>query len=104
MGGNEDEEEEPATFSITVNDFVRFRVRTLNFTEVTTTATGIQATTLSQGRDGGAASAATGGDSAPRVRERGRSVDLTSQAEAPSAMTITGSMNEEGLGLTSWWE
>lgn len=37
-------------------------------------------------------------------RERGTSVDLTSVEEAPSAMTITGSMNEEGLGLLSWWE
>lgn len=37
-------------------------------------------------------------------RERGVSVDLTDAQEAPSAMTITGSMNEEGLGLVSWWE
>lgn len=37
-------------------------------------------------------------------RERGTSVDLTDVEEAPSAMTITGSMNEEGLGLVSWWE
>ncbi|CAN0474138.1 unnamed protein product, partial [Hapterophycus canaliculatus] len=37
-------------------------------------------------------------------RERGTSVDLTDVQEAPSAMTITGSMNEEGLGLLSWWE
>lgn len=39
-----------------------------------------------------------------RGRERGMSVDLSSVDDALSAMTITGSMNEEGLGLVSWWE
>lgn len=37
-------------------------------------------------------------------REGGSSIDLAGVEEAPSAMTITGSMNEEGLGLVSWWE
>ncbi|CAM9577054.1 unnamed protein product [Discosporangium mesarthrocarpum] len=98
-----DEEEEPATFTIANHDLVRFRVRTLNFTTVTSTEKGYQATIMSQGRDQGVG-AGDRGSEAPRMRERGRSFDLSHEEEHPSAMSIVASMNEEGLGLASWWE
>eukprot|EP00752_Nemacystus_decipiens_P003713 g3422.t1 len=111
------EEEEEGSFSLALHDEVRFRVRTLEFTQVTSTAAGrLQATTVSTARGAGGASGGVGvvagrggsaagnGTEPPIVRERGTSVDLTDVEEAPSAMTITGSMNEEGLGLVSWWE
>ncbi|CAM9360398.1 unnamed protein product [Ascophyllum nodosum] len=108
----EGSEAEDATFSLALHDEVRFRVRTLEFTQVTSTASGsLQATTVSTARGGGSSSSVAGGGSRgvsgagaaslPRVRERGTSVDLTSVEEAPSAMSITGSMNEEGLGFFS---
>eukprot|EP00904_Undaria_pinnatifida_P001880 jgi/Undpi1/11693/HiC_scaffold_36.g13988.m1 len=113
-GAKEGSDAEETTFSLALHDEVRFRVRTLEFTQVTSTATGrLQATTVSTARGGGASGAVAGGaggggagegGAGARVRERGTSVDLTSVEEAPSAMTITGSMNEEGLGLLSWWE
>eukprot|EP00903_Cladosiphon_okamuranus_P019376 g17816.t1 len=118
-GGGAAEEDEEATFTLTLHDEVRFRVRTLEFTQVTSTAAGrLQATTVSTARGAGSTSggvavgvvggrgggAAGNGTEPPVVRERGTSVDLTDVEEAPSAMTITGSMNEEGLGLVSWWE
>ncbi|CAM9208006.1 unnamed protein product [Ectocarpus sp. 12 AP-2014] len=115
-GGEGSGAENDDSFSLTLHDEVRFRVRTLEFTQVTSTATGsLQATTVSTARgaagaSGGGAGGGRGGGAAgnggqpPVVRERGTSVDLTDVEEAPSAMTITGSMNEEGLGLLSWWE
>ncbi|CAM9555132.1 unnamed protein product [Ectocarpus fasciculatus] len=115
-GGEGSGAENDDSFSLALHDEVRFRVRTLEFTQVTSTATGsLQATTVSTARGAGGASgggsgggrgggAAGNGGHPPVVRERGTSVDLTDVEEAPSAMTITGSMNEEGLGLLSWWE
>ncbi|CAM9478944.1 unnamed protein product [Scytosiphon promiscuus] len=118
-GSGAEDGEEDASFALALHDEVRFRVRTLEFTQVTSTATGrLQATTVSTargaggaaggmaaGRLGGMGGGAAGNGAEPSVvRERGTSVDLTDVQEAPSAMTITGSMNEEGLGLLSWWE
>ncbi|CAN0120133.1 unnamed protein product [Pylaiella littoralis] len=114
-GGGEGSGAEDSSFALSLHDEVRFRVRTLEFTQVTSTATGrLQATTVSTARGagvatrgvvgGGGGGAAGNGAEPPVVRERGTSVDLTDVEEVPSAMTITGSMNEEGLGLVSWWE
>jgi DNA-directed RNA polymerase III subunit RPC8 len=109
---------------------IRFRVRTINFTRVTTTAKGITATVTSEthsGSGGGiiatsagvssaaGASAASGGGPGeaelldlpgvpPVRRKRSTSFDLDKEQEAPSAMQIIGCINEDGLGLTAWWE
>jgi DNA-directed RNA polymerase III subunit RPC8 len=109
---------------------IRFRVRTINFTRVTTTAKGITATTTSEthsssvggiiATSAGVSAAASGGgpgeaDSSsaalldlpgvpPVRRKRSTSFDLDKEQEAPSAMQIIGCINEDGLGLTAWWE
>jgi hypothetical protein len=83
-------------------DDVRYRVRTVNFTQVTTTAKGRVATTSTE-----AAPPVTIVDpnlipSEP-TRKRSTSIDLSQEDESPSAMQIIGCCNEDGLGLSGWW-
>ncbi len=97
--GSENTEEQRLTMEN--NDLVRFRVRSLEFTRVVSSGRGkLQATTTSD-------DAAIDGDTSdpPRnaVRHRSTSVDLTQNDDPPIPMRITGAMNEEGLGLVSWW-
>jgi hypothetical protein len=40
---------------------------------------------------------------APQLRRRSSSVDLGAEEEAPAPMQIVGAINEDGLGLVSWW-
>jgi hypothetical protein len=39
----------------------------------------------------------------PPVRKRSSSFGLSPESEIPAAMQITGSMNDFGLGCTTWW-
>ena len=96
---------------------IRFRVRTINFTRVTSTAKGLMATVTSetgginessngQTSSGGRGEGEGGGNDlsqAPVRRRRSTSVGLDNDQEAPSAMQVIGCINEDGLGLTSWW-
>ncbi|KAG5176986.1 RNA polymerase III subunit Rpc25-domain-containing protein [Tribonema minus] len=100
------------SYIMQVGDEIRFRVRTLDFTEVVNTANGYQATTVSTGPQGGGGEGGGGAGGArakglqeapPMGRQRSTSIDITTPAEAPPCMSITASINEDGLGLTSWW-
>ncbi len=95
---------------------IRFKVKGINFTQVTNTAKGMQATTtsttarlprfLSSSSNVGAGESGIDGDdvmdSGP-VRKRSSSVDLSDSVKIPASMHITASICEDGLGLTSWW-
>ncbi|KAG9416794.1 DNA-directed RNA polymerase III subunit RPC8 [Aphanomyces cochlioides] len=78
-----------------LNEEIRFRVTNINFTRVLKTATGIQAVTETA-------------DTIPDKREnptrrRSSSVDLSETDPKPSALQIVGTIDEDGLGLSSWW-
>lgn len=73
---------------------IRFRVRTINFTRVTTSAKGIQSTTTTECQ--------SNNDTTGLTRRRSSSMGVSEDA-VPAAMQIIGSINEDGLGLVSWW-
>ncbi|CAE7600373.1 POLR3H, partial [Symbiodinium microadriaticum] len=114
-----DGEEGVTEFVMQQGDEIRFRVRTIHFTRVTSTAKGMVATTTSETSHSASGSTHSGpagssGDSevtggqhdmpAPQVhRRRSTSFDIDKEQNAPSAMQVVGCINEDGLGLTSWW-
>eukprot|EP01041_Mallomonas_annulata_P003228 gene3228-6382_t len=110
------DEESEGKFVYEIGEEVRFRVRTINFTKVTTTAKGTQATTTTETKGPNAQPSllnslhkpAIGGindltTEDPAVRRRSSSIGIQNDEELPAVMQIIGSMNEDGLGLTSWW-
>jgi len=130
----EEEGEEENRFEIEIGSEIRFKVKAVNFTRITTTMKGVQATTtttshssdrafgLNGSSGGGTSSSTTNGtkeseggntngegkedDNNGVVRKRSSSADLSdSSSEAlPAPMQIVGSICEDGLGLTSWWK
>lgn len=129
-----EEEAEENRFEIDIGSEIRFKVKAVNFTRITTTMKGVQATTTTTSHSsdrafglnggGGAAGAkaadaeggsangtkdAKGGEddknsSNGAVRRRSSSADLSDSANHPAPMQIVGSICEDGLGLTSWWK
>ncbi|KAL3794660.1 hypothetical protein HJC23_010088 [Cyclotella cryptica] len=114
-------------FEIEIGAEIRFKVKSVNFTRITTTMKGVQATTTTTTASTGtfgfngasapstAASAVTenngnnnNDETLPPdgvgVRRRSSSADLSDSANRPAPMQIVGSICEDGLGLTSWWE
>jgi DNA-directed RNA polymerase III subunit RPC8 len=91
-----DDGENQAPFVTEVGDEIRFNVRSVGFTSVSQTAKGFTATTTSE------ISASETGN-VPLVRRRSSSIGLGADESAPAAMQITGSTNDFGLGVTSWW-
>ncbi|OQR83913.1 DNA-directed RNA polymerase III subunit RPC8 [Achlya hypogyna] len=73
-----------------LHEEIRFRVTNINFTRVTKTAKGIQAT-ITEATDSSTS------------RRRSSSVDLSDHDPKPSALQIIGTIDEDGLGLSSWW-
>ena len=110
--GNDSEDER---FEIEIGAQIRFKVKSINFTRVTNTVKGVQATTTTTRHSTSAASVErtlSGAKSSKAdvdeemdmpVRKRSSSVDLSDSQKVPASMHITASICEEGLGLTSWW-
>ncbi|KAL7519894.1 hypothetical protein ACHAWX_004648 [Stephanocyclus meneghinianus] len=113
-------------FEIEIGAEIRFKVKSVNFTRITTTMKGVQATTTTTTASTGAfgfngtsapptaASAITENSGSANndgtipsdgagVRRRSSSADLSDSANRPAPMQIVGSICEDGLGLTSWW-
>ena len=120
-------------FEILIGSAIRFKVKAVNFTRITTTMKGVQATTTTttsttatahasassdrafglngsgpspdDGKDGGSDPDGGGGDGGgAAVRRRSSSADLSDAASRPAPMQIVGSICEDGLGLISWWD
>ena len=86
-------------FEMEVGDSIRFKVRTINFTTVTTSTRGnMQATTVSETHKGKG-----GSEEAGSAKTRSLSVDLSSEDRVPAVMQIIGSADELGLGNPIWW-
>ncbi len=110
-------EEEAQRYEMEIGKEIRFKVKGINFTQVTNTAKGVQATTTSTTSrlmPGNTSSKGTEGDNLKSdnklddsndnrpVRKRSSSVDL-SDSMIPPCMHITASICEDGLGLVEWW-
>lgn len=87
---------------------IRFKVKSIHFTQVTNTAKGVQAVTSSTAHQLPATSSTPFldepgvADNGNTRRRRSSSVGLD-QAKVPAAMHIVASICEDGLGLVSWW-
>ena len=114
--GQEGADDNPAVddenrFEMHIGAEIRFKVKSINFTQVTNTAKGVQATTTTTSQSirtpravERALSVGSASDgNATRVRKRSTSVDVTDSDEVPASMSIIASICEDGLGLTSWW-
>lgn len=96
-------------------------MRKIEFTALTSTAKGIQATIMTESRQPTSSSSSGGGqsnghnyaqtgDNEASITTRKRSsssVDLTNSGsdttQLPPAMLLTGCINDDGLGVVSWW-
>jgi hypothetical protein len=107
---DEDENDEGDHFEMELGAEIRFKIKSIHFTQVTNTAKGIQATTTTtaysqeiptkEDHESGKLSP----DSKPRpLRKRSLSMDITDMSNLPASMNIVASICEDGLGLTSWW-
>jgi len=120
-GVDEQRATEENRFEIEIGAEIRFKVKSVNFTRITTTMKGVQATTTTttssssgygyQGAPPPASVSTTEGNNNGNneiatdleVRRRSSSADLSDSANHPAPMQIVGSICEDGLGLTSWW-
>lgn len=117
---SEEQQEEENRFEIEIGAEIRFKVKSVNFTRITTTMKGVQATTTTttssssgygyQGAPPPAVASTTESNSngetildGVEVRRRSSSADLSDSANRPAPMQIVGSICEDGLGLLSWW-
>ncbi|ETV88845.1 hypothetical protein, variant [Aphanomyces astaci] len=90
--GREDDQD---PYYMYLNEEIRFRVTNINFTRVLKTAKGMQAVT-------DATDSKPDKHEAPS-RRRSSSVDLSDSDPKPAALQIIGTIDEDGLGLSSWW-
>jgi len=111
------DEESEGQFVYEPREEIRFRVRTINFTKVTTNAKGVLATTTSETTVLGQPSnqinalhksSASGLNDATEdtpitIRRRSSSVGLLEEDAVPAVMQIIGGVNEDGLGPVAWW-
>lgn len=113
------EEEDSDRYEFTIGAQIRFKVKSINFTQVTSTAKGMQATTTTTAQaahpnmvggrggnamnDAGTANPESADKLAQPVRKRSVSVDLTESQNLPATMHVVASICEDGLGLSDWW-
>jgi DNA-directed RNA polymerase subunit E'/Rpb7 len=129
---HENEEVEENVFEMDIGSQIRFKVKAINFTQVTNTAKGVQATTISttsqsqlhphassfpltDSVSSGICGKSISGESTDisgndcrscinvPVSKQSLSVDLSDSNKVPASMHITASICEDGLGLISWW-
>mmetsp|Transcript_1064 Transcript_1064/g.2649 ORF Transcript_1064/g.2649 Transcript_1064/m.2649 type:complete len:323 (-) Transcript_1064:1041-2009(-) len=108
QGAEQDgEEEDENRFEMVIGAEIRFKVKSINFTQVTNTAKGVQATTTTTSTSISTPKLdqkqSVGGDGEKSVRKRSASMDLSDSINVPASMHIVASICEDGLGLISWW-
>lgn len=101
----EEEEEEGEQFEMELGAEIRFKIKSIHFTQVTNTAKGVQATTTTTAHSQGIPKESEEGKSldARPLRKRSLSVEISDMSNLPASMNIVASICEDGLGLTSWW-
>mmetsp|Transcript_2729 Transcript_2729/g.6387 ORF Transcript_2729/g.6387 Transcript_2729/m.6387 type:complete len:329 (+) Transcript_2729:168-1154(+) len=104
---NEEEvEDEGGRWEMDIGAEIRFKVKSIQFTQVTNTAKGMQATTTTTDHSINVPVSEQEDPSIPRpqaLRKRSTSVDLSECQDIPAPMQIVASICEDGLGVTSWW-
>ena len=90
---------EPARYEMHVGAQIRFRVKSIQYTQTTHTAKGVQSTTTSASRK---RSTSIGYADDTTGSSNGTTGSPTSGSRPP-AMQIVASICEDGLGLTEWW-
>jgi DNA-directed RNA polymerase III subunit RPC8 len=96
-------EEEGDRFEMDIGAEIRFKVKSIQFTQVTNTAKGVQATTTTTAHSHTFPKENEEKTSDKPLRKRSLSVDLSDANNVPASMHIVASICEDGLGLTSWW-
>uniref|UniRef100_A0A7S4AD52 RNA polymerase III subunit Rpc25 domain-containing protein n=1 Tax=Pseudo-nitzschia australis TaxID=44445 RepID=A0A7S4AD52_9STRA len=101
----EEEEEEGEQFEMELGAEIRFKIKSIHFTQVTNTAKGVQATTTTTAHSQAIPKESEEGKSpdARPLRKRSLSVEISDMSNLPASMNIVASICEDGLGLTSWW-
>ena len=104
-GGKGDGGEEGDRFEMEIGAAIRFKVKSIQFTQVTNTAKGVQATTTTTAHSHSFPKdqEEQTPDKPQTLRKRSTSVDLSDVVNLPSSMHVVASICEDGLGLTSWW-
>jgi DNA-directed RNA polymerase III subunit RPC8 len=97
------EEEEGDRFEMYIGAEIRFKVKSIQFTQVTNTAKGVQATTTTTAHSHTLPKEQEEKTSDKPLRKRSLSVDISDSNGLPATMHIVASICEDGLGLTSWW-
>eukprot|EP00815_Leptocylindrus_aporus_P003164 CAMPEP_0116070798 /NCGR_PEP_ID=MMETSP0322-20121206/13301_1 /TAXON_ID=163516 /ORGANISM="Leptocylindrus danicus var. apora, Strain B651" /LENGTH=259 /DNA_ID=CAMNT_0003558829 /DNA_START=123 /DNA_END=902 /DNA_ORIENTATION=+ len=111
---NASTKEDVVKYEMDIGEKIKFKVKSLNFTKVTKSAKGVQATASTIAHTGSSVTPGTArmrslsitsdkGDGNVLRRRRSSSIDLTDEQEPP-CMRIEASICEDGLGLVSWWE
>lgn len=100
-----EEREEETRYEMELGAEIRFKVKSINFTQVTNTAKGMQATTTTTAYlNSGSKTQGKCVSNEPVRRKRSSSVGhIDENKELPVAMHIVASICEDGLGLSSWW-
>lgn len=104
----EEEEEKESSdadhFEMEIGAEIRFKVKSIHFTQVTNTAKGLQATTTTTAHSHSFPKEQEDVKTSDKpLRKRSASVDLSDVSNLPASMHIVASICEDGLGLTSWW-
>lgn len=102
-GTNGEEEPGGDRFEMEIGAEIRFKVKSIQFTQVTNTAKGVQATTTTTAHSHSLPKEQEEKTSDKPLRKRSLSVDLSDVNDFPATMHIVASICEDGLGLTSWW-
>jgi len=104
---DEEEGEEGEHFEMELGAEIRFKIKSIHFTQVTNTAKGVQATTTTTAHSQPIRKESEEGkspDARPTpLRKRSLSVEISDMSNLPASMNIVASICEDGLGLTSWW-
>jgi DNA-directed RNA polymerase III subunit RPC8 len=92
-------------FEMDIGSSIRFKVKSINFTQITNTAKGMQATTTTTAHvsSGSAGHSDEISSTSRPVRKRSSSVGLDDSQALPPSLYIVASICEDGLGLTNWW-
>ena len=100
---NAEDEEDDNSFEMEIGAEIRFKVKSIQFTQVTNTAKGVQATTTTTDHSHSFPKEQKEKGLDKPLRKRSTSVDLSECHNMPASMHIVASICEDGLGLTSWW-
>jgi len=94
-------------FEMEIGAEIRFKIKSIHFTQVTNTAKGVQATTTTTAHSQELPKESEENTQEPSkarsIRKRSLSVEISDISNLPASMNIVASICEDGLGLTSWW-